>query len=138
MFSFRLIGCGVLALFVLGLSLWFYGLAPLDDEAKLKTKTKLETAVEQCDVIAEKSVAHLTAIVAFQKLEIDGRKINVMRRCMKDHGFKENPAWLVYAAPLAKTNAFKLKVSKDEALENLKRVAMYQFKGDDHQPLYWK
>jgi hypothetical protein len=127
-----------IALSFLAFNAWFNDSAQESDQAKHQAKTALEAAGEQCDVIAEKSVAHLTAVVAFQKLEIYGRKINVMRRCMKDHGFVENPEWLSHATPISKKNALSFGVSEDEALENLKRIAMYEFIKVDSQPLYWK
>jgi len=90
------------------------------ENKKISTPTLLEKQGDICAGIAENAVANLHAIIEFQKLEISARKANVMKRCMEDHGFKENPAWLTYANSLANQNASKLNISQDEALENLK------------------
>jgi len=58
-------------------------------------KTLLEDKGNFCLGIAEKSVANRQAIVEFQKYEILGDKAMVMRKCMEDNGFEENPAWLI-------------------------------------------
>jgi len=79
----------------------------------------------------------MSALVEFQKLEIQGRKINVMRRCMKDKGFIENPSWLTYATPIAKSNAINQSISEDEAIENLRREHMMIFNKPSQQPIYW-
>jgi hypothetical protein len=79
----------------------------------------------------------MNAVVAFQMLEKEGRKINVMRRCMADHGYTENPKWLAYGAPIAKANALKQGVSEDEAIENLRRANMMVFAVSEQQPIYW-
>ena len=61
------------------------------DVSEPKAKTALQKAGDECASIAENAVANMNAVVAFQMLEKEGRKINVMRRCMADHGYKENP-----------------------------------------------
>jgi len=103
-----------------------------------KSPTILEKQGDFCAGIAENSIANLHAIVEFQSFEILARKANVMKQCMRDQGFNENPAWLTYATSLANQNAVKLKVSKDEALENLRKQDMYVFSSQNNKPLYWK
>ena len=107
------------------------------DGSEPKAKTALQKAGDECASIAENAVANMNAVVAFQMLEKEGRKINVMRRCMADHGYKENPKWLAYGAPIAKANALKQGVSEDEAIENLRRASMMVFAVSDQQPIYW-
>ena len=100
-------------------------------------QTALDRVGNECAGIADNAVANMQAIVEFQKLEIEGRKFNVMRRCMADKGFVENPAWLAYANPIAQANAIKQSISVDEAIENLKREHMMVFIDVPHQPIYW-
>ncbi len=107
------------------------------DGSEPKAKTALQKAGDECASIAENAVANMNAVVAFQMLEKEGRKINVMRRCMADHGYAENPKWLAYGAPIAKANALKQGVSEDEAIENLRRANMMVFAVSEQQPIYW-
>ena len=107
------------------------------DGSEPKAKTALQKAGDECASIAENAVANMNAVVAFQMLEKEGRKINVMRRCMADHGYTENPTWLAYGAPIAKANALKQGVSEDEAIENLRRANMMVFAVSEQQPIYW-
>ena len=107
------------------------------DGSEPKAKTALQKAGDECASIAENAVANMNAVVAFQMLEKEGRKINVMRRCMADHGYTENPKWLAYGAPIAKANALKQGVSEDEAIENLRRAHMMVFAVSEQQPIYW-
>ncbi len=100
-------------------------------------KTLLATVGDECAGIADNSVANMSAVVEFQKLEIQGRKMNVMRRCMTDKGFSENPSWLAYASPIAHANAIKQSISEDEAIENLRREHMMIFNQSSQQPIYW-
>lgn len=101
-------------------------------------KTMLEKVGDECAGIAENSVANMTAIVEFQKLEIQGRKFNVMRRCMADHAYFESPKWTAYAKPLAQSNSLNQKISEDEAIENLRRNHMLVFRERPGQPIYWE
>jgi hypothetical protein len=107
------------------------------DGSEPKAKTALQKAGDECASIAENAVANMNAVVAFQMLEKEGRKINVMRRCMADHGYTENPKWLAYGAPIAKANALKQGVSEDEAIENLRRANMMEFAVSEQHPIYW-
>lgn len=107
------------------------------DSLKQPQKTLLATVGDECAGIADNSVANMSALVEFQKLEIQGRKMNVMRRCMTDKGFSENPSWIAYATPIAHKNAIKQSISEDEAIENLRREHMMIFIESSQQPIYW-
>ncbi|MBZ4201268.1 MAG: hypothetical protein LAC66_05190 [Methylotenera sp.] len=102
-----------------------------------RAPTPLEKAGNDCAGIADNAVAHMQAVVAFQVLEKEGRKINVMRRCMADHGYMANPKWLAYGAPMAKEQALKNGISEAEAIESLRRLNMMVFTAKDQQPIYW-
>ena len=105
--------------------------------ATLKLNADTVQAVNACDMITEKAAANLVAVVEFQKLEIAGRKAAVFKTCMADHGFKENPAWTKYAAPMAAETAKNSHVSLDEALENLRRTQMISVVANKNQPTFW-
>jgi hypothetical protein len=107
------------------------------DELRQPAKTALGKAGDECAGIADNAVANMTALVEFQKLEIQGRKFNVMRRCMADYGFVENPQWSIFAMPMAKSEAVEQRISADEALENLRRSHMMHFNETPSQPIYW-
>jgi len=94
-------------------------------------------AGEECVAISEQATAHMVPRVEFQKLELAGRKANVVVRCMQDRNFVQNPAWLSYAQPLASKNASAQNISQDEALENLKRADMLKFAAVPEHPSYW-
>lgn len=99
--------------------------------------SQLEKDGNDCVNVAENAVANMVAVVEFQKLEIIGRKARVMRMCMQDHGYQQNPAWTTFATPIAGKIAKESQVSFDEAFENLRRRDMVIFKASDSQPLFW-
>lgn len=90
-----------------------------------------------CVAISEQATAHMMPKVEFQRLELAGRKANVVVRCMNDRNFVQNPAWLKHAQPLAVKNAAEQNISQDEALENLKRHDMLVFTPVKEHPSYW-
>lgn len=92
---------------------------------------------DRCVGIAENSIADKRAIVAFQQLEIQGNKANVVISCMRDNGYIENPAWLKYAQAIAKAEAQKNNISVNEALTALSRSDMQVFSTDKSRPVYW-
>lgn len=92
---------------------------------------------DRCVGIAENSVANKRAIVAFQQLEIQGNKANVIISCMRDNGYGQNPVWLKYAQAIAKLEAQKNNTSVSEALTTLSRSDMQVFSTDKNQPIYW-
>jgi len=103
-----------------------------------REKTPLEDKGNFCLGIAEKSVANRQAIVEFQKYEILGDKAMVMRNCMEENGFEENPLWVNEKAKVIQQKAKGGDISEDAVLENLKKEAIYIFTNSDHQPLYWR
>lgn len=99
--------------------------------------TLLEKTGDQCVGISERAVAGMVPVVEFQKLELISRQANVLRLCMKDHGFHESLVWQKYAEPLANLKASKERVSVYEALESIRRTDMLIFKPKNQQPQYW-
>lgn len=59
-------------------------------------------AGDECVETAEKATAYIIPTLELQRLELTGRKANVIMHCMADHHFYQNPAWLKYAEPIAK------------------------------------
>jgi len=98
----------------------------------------LTKAGDECVAIAEKATAHFNPKLEFQRLELAGRKANVVVRCMADHHFYQNPAWLKYVQPIAAKASLEQHVSVDEAIENLKRVDMLIFEPAANKPVYWQ
>jgi hypothetical protein len=117
-------------------AIYFFSLFQFN-QANLPKQSQLRKVGDECAGISENAVANMTAVVEFQKLEIQGRKINVMRLCMKDHGFVENPNWFVYAQPISLASSVKQNISQDEAIENLRRLDMMQFDETSAHPIYW-
>lgn len=99
--------------------------------------TQLEQVGDKCVAISENATATIVPIIEFQKIELISRKANVVLRCMNDNKFVENPAWIKYAAPFAKDDAIKAKISYDEALENLRRKDMLVFTNMVDKPVFW-
>ncbi len=97
----------------------------------------LQQSLNTCSGIADKSVANLTAVVEFQKLEIAGRRVRVLQNCMNDQGFIENPAWVKATQPLTQTAAQTQNISLNEAYENLRRRDMEQLSTSQDAPVYW-
>lgn len=113
----------------------FATLSLQNHEVKTSALTK---AGEECVAISEQATAHMQPKLEFQKLELAGRKANVVVRCMQDRSFYQNPAWLSYAQPIAANNAAAQNISQDEALENMKRADMLVFESLTDKPLYWR
>lgn len=115
-------------LLMLGLS-GLYAFNLLDDGQSGQTQplSQLQQVGEKCSGIRDRATADVVPIIEFQKLELESRRANVLTNCMRDHGYVENPAWVVSAMPLAKKHANELGISQDEALEYLRRVAMQSF-----------
>lgn len=106
-------------------------------EQPIEKNTALMRDGNACVAIAEKSISHMVAVVEFQKLEIIGRKARVMRNCMDDHGYIQNPTWTSYATPIAQATAKSQQISFNEAFENLRRQDMVIFQNNAKIPLYW-
>jgi hypothetical protein len=95
-------------------------------------------AGDECVSISERASAHLVPKLEFQRLELQARKANVIVRCMADHHFHQNPAWLKYAEPMAARIASERHISVDEATENMKRADMLVFEAVPDKPVYWQ
>ena len=70
-------------------------------------------AGDECVLISERASAHLIPKLEFQRMELVARKASVVVRCMADHHFYQNPAWLKYAQPLAAKIAGEQHISGD-------------------------
>ena len=105
---------------------------------KQQQMTVLAKAGDTCVAISEKATAHFMPKLEFQRLELAGRKANVVVRCMADHHFYQNPAWLEYAEPIAARISSEQHISVDEATENLKRTDMLMFETAPNKPSYWR
>lgn len=92
---------------------------------------------DRCLDFGERAVASDVPIIEFQMLVRLAKKTNVIERCMTDNGYKQNPAWLQYAQPIATDNAAKNKVSVSEALTSLSRADMQIFAPNSQRPDYW-
>lgn len=99
--------------------------------------TRLERMGDECVGISEKAIVGMTPVVEFQKLELLSRKANVLKNCMADRGFRENPDWREYAKPLAEESATQQNISFDEAIETMRKDDMLFFKNQDRRTLYW-
>ena len=98
----------------------------------------LAKAGDECLQIAEKATAHIIPTLEFQRLELAGRKSNVIRRCMEDRNYYQSPAWLKYAEPVSRQLASQQHISEDEALENLRRADMLVFEPARNKPQFWQ
>lgn len=99
--------------------------------------TALQVTGDTCMTIAEKAAMHLPDRLPFQRLEKSARQVRVMKSCMSDRGYVENAKWQGYAQPVASANAQRDQVSESEALETIRRIAVYQFTQNTDAPLYW-
>ena len=116
---------------------WFFLIYNQTQSSSKQEVTQLERMGDECVGISEKAVIGMTPVVEFQKLELLSRKANVLKNCMADRGFREDPAWWKYAEPLAKVNASKQNISFDEAVETMRKADMLFFKKQPQRPLYW-
>jgi hypothetical protein len=125
----------VLALF--GLMYYADSMAPEDQ--KPYQLSGLAKAGNECEMVSEKAAMKLPEALEFQRLEKAGRQAHVLETCMNDHGYQENPAWALFATLQAEQEASKtkLKVSKEEAYENLRRQYMLVYQAEKSEPLYW-
>jgi hypothetical protein len=123
---------------ILSFSGWFFLINNQNQISPPKQEiTQLERMGDDCTGIAEKAVIGMTPVVEFQKLELLSRKANVLKNCMADRGFYENPAWRKYTEPLAKAHASEQNISFDEAIENIRKIDMWVFEKQPQRPLYW-
>ncbi|ADI29374.1 hypothetical protein [Methylotenera versatilis] len=116
---------------------WFFLINNQNQSSTKQEVTQLERMGDECVGISEKAVIGMTPVVEFQKLELLSRKANVLKNCMADRGFREDPAWRKYAEPLAKAIASEQKISFYEAIETMRKADMLLFKKQPQHPLYW-
>lgn len=142
MFKFNL-KIGMIILTVLAVSIYFLyaknGLQtkPALSPAQMQLQAELAKMGDRCLDFGERAVANDVPIIEFQMLVRLAKKTNVIERCMTDNGYKQNPAWLKYAQPIATENATKNKTSTSEALTSLSRADMQLFAPDENRPDYW-
>jgi len=123
---------------ILGLLVWFFLINNQNQSSTKQEVTQLERMGDECTSISEKAIIGMTPVVEFQKLELLSRKANVLKNCMADRGFREDPVWRKYAESLARGNAIEQSISFDEAIENMRKVDMWNFKKQPQHPLYWR
>ena len=142
MFKFNL-KIGMILLAILAVSVYFLhaknGLQtkPALSPAQMQLQAELAKMGDRCLDFGERAVANDVPIVEFQMLVRLAKKTNVIEQCMTDNGYKQNPAWLAYAQPVANTNAANNKISISEALTNLSRADMQIFTPVANRPDYW-
>ena len=110
---------------------------PALSPAQIKLQAELTKMGDRCLDFGERAVANDVPIVEFQMLVRLAKKTNVIERCMSDNGYKQNPAWLAYAQPVATIKAAKNKISISEALTSLSRADMQVFAPMANRPDYW-
>ena len=142
MFKFNLkFGMILLAVLVLGFYFLFAknGLQtkPALSPAQIKLQAELAKMGDRCLDFGERAMANDVPIVEFQMLVRLAKKTNVIEQCMTDNGYKQNPAWLTYAQPVATVNAAKNKISISEAQTNLSRTDMQIFAPAANRHDYW-
>lgn len=117
---------------------FFYNKSASDPTPSLSpAQAQLAKMGDRCLDFGERAVASDVPIIEFQMLVRLAKKTNVIERCMTDNGYKQNPAWLKYAQPIANDNAAKNKISVSEALTSLSRADMQIFTPVANRPDYW-
>ncbi|HSH97992.1 MAG: hypothetical protein ACAH07_07215 [Methylophilaceae bacterium] len=134
-----LVKTGVMILVLAGIAYAVFTYMYIDrkDENLPAPPTPLELAGDACLTIAENAVAKINAVVEFQQLEKQSRKLHVFETCMHDRSYIENPAWLKYAEPLARKTSEDKQFSVDEVLTAMSREQMLQLKPESDKPIYW-
>ena len=129
-----------LGLIAFAAAITFY-IAYQNTSEKQKTTTPAEALRmrigDKCLDFGERAVANDTPIIEFQQLQREAKRCDVIERCMMDNGYLQNPAWVLFAKPIATKNAESLKISIDEATINLGRKHMQMFTAVAAQPDYW-
>ena len=117
--------------------IWLY--ENLSSEGSLieRQPSKLETVGAKCVDLSERSVASVTPIIEYQKLELISRQSYVLSRCMIDRGYMENSAWRSGAEQREIGIAQQQKISISEAVETMRRKDMAIFNEQNKQPSYW-
>lgn len=128
----------VVLLLIVSWAVYYFSDAPFFDGSSQKQTSAIMKAGGECIAIAEEATAHINPQLEFQRLELKGRKANVIMRCMGDRHFYQSIVWLKYAEPAAKKIALDTNISYDEALENLKREDMLIFEPQQNKPVFWQ
>jgi len=116
---------------------WIYENSSSEDDLIQHQPSKLETVGAKCTDLSERSVASVTPIIEYQKIELISRQSYVLSRCMIDRGYIENSAWRTGAEQRAVDIAEQQKISTSEALETMRRKDMAIFTEQNKQPSYW-
>ncbi|WP_221764117.1 hypothetical protein [Methyloradius palustris] len=134
-----LVKAGLAIMVLAGIAYAIFAFMHIDkkDESLPAPPTPLELAGDACLTIAENAAEKINAVVEFQKLEKQSRKLHVFETCMHDRSYIENPAWLKYAEPLAHKTSEEKQLSFDEVLTAMNREQMLQLKAESDKPIYW-
>jgi hypothetical protein len=116
---------------------WLYENSSSESSLIEHQPSKLETVGAKCIDLSERSVATVTPIIEYQRLELISRQSYVLSRCMIDRGYIENPAWRTGAEQRAVGIAQQQKISISEALETMRRKDMAIFSEQNKQISYW-
>ena len=126
-----------IVLLLLLLLIWLYDNLSLEANLMQRQPTKLEAVGAKCLDLSERSVASVTPIIEYQRLELISRQSYALSRCMIDRGYMENAAWRSGAEQLAVGIAQQQKISISEALETLRRKDMAIFNVQNQKTSYW-
>ncbi|RIZ69054.1 MAG: hypothetical protein D0530_10885 [Methylococcales bacterium] len=126
-----------IVLLLLLLLIWLYDNLSLEANLMQRQPTKLEAVGAKCLDLSERSVASVTPIIEYQRLELISRQSYALSRCMIDRGYIENAAWRTGAEQHAVGISQQQKISISEALETLRRKDMTIFNVQNQQASYW-
>ncbi len=126
-----------IVLLLLLLLIWLYDNLSLEANLMQRQPTKLEAVGANCLDLSERSVASVTPIIEYQRLELISRQSYALSRCMIDRGYIENAAWRTGAEQHAVGISQQQKISISEALETLRRKDMTIFNVQNQQASYW-
>jgi hypothetical protein len=117
--------------------IWLYENSISEGSLVQHQPSKLETVGAKCVDLSERSVASVTPIIEYQRLELISRQSYVLSRCMIDRGYMENSAWRAGAEQRAIGIAQQQNISISEAVETMRRKDMAIFSEQNKQPSYW-
>ncbi len=126
-----------IVLLLLLLLIWLYDNLSLEANLMQRQPSKLEAVGAKCLDLSERSVASVTPIIEYQRLELISRQSYALSRCMIDRGYIENAAWRKGAEQHAVGISQQQKISISEALETLRRKDMTIFNVQNQQASYW-
>ena len=126
-----------IVLLLLLLLIWLYDNLSLEANLMQRQPSKLEAVGAKCLDLSERSVASVTPIIEYQRLELISRQSYALSRCMIDRGYIEHAAWRTGAEQHAVGISQQQKISISEALETLRRKDMTIFNVQNQQASYW-